>query len=135
MTKTLPRFDWFLWAALLLVGGMLAVLGVLRYNGYNAGMLDLGNMAQAINSVLHGQPLVVSTGSGPISRVAGHAELVFFFLAPLYWRPCLQLEVSARTGWRCGALANGLLRAARCWCTYFTRLRSQAFCLISMATR
>ncbi|HEU5089133.1 MAG TPA: DUF2079 domain-containing protein, partial [Roseiflexaceae bacterium] len=64
---------------------MLAVLGVLRYNGYNAGMLDLGNMAQAINSVLHGQPLVVSTGSGPISRVAGHAELVFFFLAPLYW--------------------------------------------------
>jgi uncharacterized membrane protein len=84
MTRTPPRFDWFLWIALLLVGGVLAVLSVLRYNGYNAGMLDLGNMAQAINSVLHGQPLVVSTGSGPVSRVSGHAELIFFFLAPLY---------------------------------------------------
>lgn len=60
---TNPRFalrDPFLWIAILLISGMLGWLSVARYEGFNAGMYDLGNMAQAIWSGARGEPLLYS---------------------------------------------------------------------------
>jgi uncharacterized membrane protein len=77
-----------MWAAILLFGSMLAWLSILRYEAYNAGMLDLGNMAQAIASVWRGEPLIFTYKDGPMSRLSLHVELFYFLLAPLYelWR-------------------------------------------------
>lgn len=72
------------WAALVLVGGMLAGLSVARYRGYNASMFDLGNMTQAIASVARGEPLVFTFSSGQMSRLALHVELIYFLLGPFY---------------------------------------------------
>ncbi len=68
----------------LIVGTTLAILSVLRYASYNAGMLDLGNVSQAISSVMRGRPLEFSYKLGSYSRLAFHVELFFFLLAPLY---------------------------------------------------
>ena len=71
--------------ALMLVSGvMLAWLSVLRYNGFNIAMLDLGNMAQSIASVLRGRPLEFTYKDGEMSRLALHVELIYFLFAPLY---------------------------------------------------
>lgn len=59
-------------------------LSVSRYWGYNSAMLDLGNMSQAIWSVLQGEPLIYTAISGPNSRIASHAEIIYYLLAPLY---------------------------------------------------
>ncbi len=72
------------WLALLVSGGVLGWLSVLRYNGYNAGMLDLGNMAQAIASVGRGRPLVTTFPDGSTSRLAVHVELIYFLFSLLY---------------------------------------------------
>jgi len=91
--------DPVLWLALLLCGSLLAGLSIARYLGYNAGMLDLGNMTQAIWSATQGQPLLYSTAQGAsASRLSGHVEAVYFLLAPLYalWPdPRLLLVVQA----------------------------------------
>jgi uncharacterized membrane protein len=68
---------------------MLLGLGIMRYTGYNAAMLDIGNMAQAIGSVLQGRPLEYTPPQftweqGNTSRLALHVELVYFLLTPLY---------------------------------------------------
>ncbi len=63
---------------------MLLWLSLARYQGYNAGMLDLGNMAQAIWSGTQGDPLVVTFPDGPLSRLAHHVELVYFLFVPFY---------------------------------------------------
>jgi len=76
--------DLVLWSTLVLFGGMLTWLSLARYTGYNAGMLDLGNMAQAIASVRRGQPLVCTFPDGPISRLALHVEFIYFLLALPY---------------------------------------------------
>lgn len=70
------------------VGITLATLSLLSYRSYNAGMLDLGAMTQAIMSVLRGQPLVTTGPTGNFSRLAGHFELLYVALAPLVavWR-------------------------------------------------
>ncbi|PDW01514.1 DUF2079 domain-containing protein [Candidatus Viridilinea mediisalina] len=73
-----------LWLAMFVVGTMLTMLSLARYWGYNAGMLDLGNMAQAIASVLRGEPLVFTFVDGPYSRLALHVEIFYFLLAPLW---------------------------------------------------
>jgi len=65
-------------------GLMLATLSVLRYTAYNAGMLDLGNMSQAIWSATQGRPLEFTYVSGNFSRLGFHVELIYFLLAPLY---------------------------------------------------
>ncbi len=65
-------------------GGLLLWLSWQRYLGFNAAMYDLGNMAQAIASVLRGQPLVVTFPDGPLSRLAMHVELGYLLLAPLW---------------------------------------------------
>ncbi len=85
---SLPRpslRDPLLWAAILLTGAMLGWLSVARYHGFNAGMYDLGNMAQAIWSGSRGEPLLYSRPEGMrASRLAGHVEIGYFLLAPIY---------------------------------------------------
>ncbi|ABU56874.1 DUF2079 domain-containing protein [Roseiflexus castenholzii] len=77
--------DPFLWIALLLIGGMLGWLSVARYEGFNAGMYDLGNMAQSIWSATRGEPLLYSRPEGSrASRLAGHVEVGYFLFAPFY---------------------------------------------------
>lgn len=66
--------DMILWLSLLACGAMLIWLSIARYQGYNAGMLDLGNMTQAIASVQRGQPLLFTYHDGPTSRLAFHVE-------------------------------------------------------------
>src|SRR3954453_21207327 len=73
-----------LWSTVSLYGILVAWLSVRRYNGYNIGMFDLGNMAQAIASVLRGAPLVFTSQDGNMSRLALHVELIYFLLAPFY---------------------------------------------------
>ncbi|MGC9040356.1 MAG: DUF2079 domain-containing protein [Roseiflexus sp.] len=80
-----PLRDPFLWIALLLIGSMLGWLSVARYEGFNAGMYDLGNMAQAIWSGARGEPLLYSRPEGSrASRLAGHVEVGYFLFAPFY---------------------------------------------------
>lgn len=87
-TRTLPPrsplFDLPIILVALLVGGVLGWLSVARYLGYNAGMLDLGNMAQAIWSGTQGEPLVVTFPDGPLSRLSLHVELIYFLFVPFY---------------------------------------------------
>lgn len=68
----------------LLVLGGLVWLSIARYRGYNIGMSDLGNMSQAVWSSTQGKPLVFTSEHGPLSRLAIHVELFYFFLAPFY---------------------------------------------------
>ncbi len=65
-------------------GTMLACLSIARYLGYNAGMLDLGNMSQAIWSATQGKPLIVTFPQGQMSRLSLHVELIYFLLAIPY---------------------------------------------------
>ncbi|HEX5691249.1 MAG TPA: DUF2079 domain-containing protein, partial [Roseiflexaceae bacterium] len=76
--------DPMLWIALAICAALLASLSIARYVGYNAGMLDLGNMAQAIGSVARGHPLIVTYPNGNASRLAGHVELIYLLLALPY---------------------------------------------------
>lgn len=78
------RRNGFFWLLVVLCGAVLAGLSIARYVGYNAGMLDLGNMAQAIASVVRGDPLITTTPNGNVSRLAGHAEIIYFLLAVPY---------------------------------------------------
>ena len=75
-----------MWVALfvVIVGGTLGWLSVARYQAYNAGMLDLGNMSQAIWSATQGRPLECTYGDGPLSRLSLHVELIYFLFAPIY---------------------------------------------------
>ncbi len=84
-----PQFaswrDPLLWVAITVVAGALIVLSLARYHGYNSGMYDLGNMAQAIWSATQGEPLLFSRPEGyRLSRLAGHVEFGYFLLVPLY---------------------------------------------------
>lgn len=104
-THSLPR-DPVLWLAMLGVGAMLATLGLLSYRGYNSGMLDLGAMAQAMLSLLRGQPLVTTGPGGNFSRLAGHVELIYVAFAPLLalWRDPQPLLVAQAALVALGAL-------------------------------
>lgn len=78
------RSHWPLWVLMGAAMLMLSSLSIARYLGYNAGMLDLGNMAQAIWSATQGQPLVFTQPFGAYSRLSGHAEIIYFLFAPAY---------------------------------------------------
>lgn len=70
-----------------LLCAMMTTLSVLRYTSYNATMQDLGHMTQAIWSVSEGRPLEYTREDGrfPVfSRLAWHAELVYFPISLLY---------------------------------------------------
>ncbi len=75
--------DPLLWLMIALFGLLLGGLSIARFSGYNAGMLDLGSMYQAITSVLRGEPLVLSSANGQVSRLAGHVELIYLLFVPL----------------------------------------------------
>lgn len=62
---------------------LFAGLSLARFRAYNVGMFDLGNISQAIWSILRGQPLIYTGPSGNVSRLAGHVELIYWLLAPL----------------------------------------------------
>ena len=133
--------DPLLWCALIACAAVLGGLSIARYQGYNAGMLDLGNMAQAIASVARGRPLMLTYPDGNASRLAGHVEAIYLLLAPLYalWPdPRLLLVVQALL-FALGALpvyrlalrATGSRYAARClaliYLLYPTALTSVLF--------
>ena len=87
-----------LWLLLVAYAFGLSWLCVRRYMGYNVGMLDIGNMAQAIGSVQRGEPLVSTYQMGRMSRLALHVELIYLLLAPFYalWSdPRLLLVIQA----------------------------------------
>lgn len=81
----LPYRDKVLWVIVIIAGLMLAFLSTRRYMGYNVGMHDIGNMAQAMWSTSEGRPLEFSYHEGLLSRMALHVEVCYFILAPLYW--------------------------------------------------
>lgn len=81
MFKARPSNFW-LWASAVLFAAMYSVLASARFHGYNSGMLDLGNMSQAIWSVVQGQALRHTNPAGNVSRLGGHVELIYFALAP-----------------------------------------------------
>lgn len=68
----------------LTVGGILGWLSIARYRAYNAGMLDLGNMSQAIWSATVGRPLECTYVDSTFSRLSLHVELIYFLFAPVY---------------------------------------------------
>lgn len=68
----------------LIVFCVLAGLSIMRYRAYNAGMLDLGNMSQAIWSATQGRPLEFTYQLGNFSRLAFHVELFYYLLALPY---------------------------------------------------
>lgn len=85
-TSKAPSFSIDRWVliAVILVSGTLALLSVLRYTGYNAGMLDVGNMSQAVWSATQGRPLLYTREGGTFSRLAWHVEMIYFLLTPFY---------------------------------------------------
>ena len=103
---------------------LLSWLSVARYAGYNAGMLDLGNMAQAIGSVARGRPLISTFPDGPISRLALHVELIYYLFALPYalWPDprllligqALLFASGALPAYRLGLRASHSPLAARC---------------------
>jgi uncharacterized membrane protein len=84
VAKSRGQIDWLTLLLLLLIGVAAGWFSVARYQAYNVTMYDLGNMAQPIWSVTQGQPLMVTSINGNISRLAVHVELIYFALAPLY---------------------------------------------------
>jgi Predicted membrane protein len=75
--------DPVLWVAVIIYLVMIGWLSIARYMGFNAGVLDLGTMYQAIASTLRGEPLIVTSPQGNVSRLAGHFELIYYAFAPL----------------------------------------------------
>ena len=90
--------DRVLWAFVCIWGVLLTFLSIATFTGYNSGMYDIGNMAQAIASVQRGQPLVFTYIDGPTSRLAFHVEFFYYILALPYmiWPdPRLLLTIQA----------------------------------------
>ncbi|MBA3943969.1 MAG: DUF2079 domain-containing protein [Herpetosiphonaceae bacterium] len=96
-------------------GVLLTALSVARYSAYNSGMLDLGNMVQAIADAARGGALHYSAPNGMVSRLAGHAEVIYFALALLYrmWPDprgllVIQALLAASGAWPAAQLARQL---------------------------
>ena len=97
-TSSRPVRDIGIWVIVAAIAVLLGALSVARYLAFNSGMLDLGNMSQAITSVGRGAPLVFTTESGATSRLALHVELFYFLLSPfsmLWPDPRLLLSIQA----------------------------------------
>lgn len=98
----------------LLWGLLLAALSVARYSSYNAAMLDLGNMVQAIADAGHGGALHYTTATGAsASRLGGHAEVIYYALGLIYrlWPDprlllAVQAMLAASGAWPVAALAR-----------------------------
>ena len=80
------RHGWqaLVWGMMAVAFALVAWPNVHNYLSAQSMMADLGNMSQAIWSVLHGKPLeYTTTPQGNVSRLSGHAEVFYVFLAPL----------------------------------------------------
>ncbi len=88
MTRTNKSNQWISiikWGLIIIVFIELSWLGILRYRCYEARMLDLGTISQAIWSATQGMPLEYTSENGyQASRLGGHAEIIYFLIAPLY---------------------------------------------------
>jgi uncharacterized membrane protein len=88
-----------LWAAIAAFAAGFSALSILRHEAFNSGRFDLGNMAQAVWSTAHGEPLQMTDLQGDqISRLAAHTDLLLAAFAPLWWLwpdPSLLLVVQA----------------------------------------
>jgi uncharacterized membrane protein len=74
-----------LWSSVGVWAGLLALLSALRYQSFEAGRFDLGNMVQAVWSTAHGRWLEVTNLQGEqVSRLASHFDPVLAVLAPLW---------------------------------------------------
>jgi uncharacterized membrane protein len=75
-----------------------ALVALAKLHAYNMGAEDLGRVDQAIWSVLEGRALVFSASEigRPMSRLAGHVELLYVALAPLFllWNSAAALLVA-----------------------------------------
>jgi uncharacterized membrane protein len=83
LTRTTPIYC----LLFLIVGATfagMAWMSLARYDAYTTGMLDLGNMSQAVWSGTQGKPLVYTDGDRPKSRLSWHAEIFYFLLVPIY---------------------------------------------------
>ncbi|MBN2499222.1 MAG: DUF2079 domain-containing protein [Anaerolineales bacterium] len=80
--NSLVRIAFILCLLIFLAG--IGWLSLARYWGYNVGMLDLGNINQAIWSATQGKPLVYTEADGPISNLSWHVELIYFVITLLY---------------------------------------------------
>ena len=74
----------FVHIAALMAFIFISFLSVLRFVSFNAAMLDIGNMSQAIWSATQGEKLLVSSPSGTFSRLNGHSEYIYFLIALIY---------------------------------------------------
>lgn len=74
----------WLWLVILVTFALLAWLSVAAYRGYNLQTFDLGAISQAIWRATQGDPLVYTHKGIPVSRLAGHVEIIYFLLAPVY---------------------------------------------------
>ncbi len=74
-----------LWAAIVAYGVGFAALSVLRYDSFETGRFDLGNMVQAVWSTAHGHFLRVTNLHGEqTSRLAAHFDPIVALFAPLW---------------------------------------------------
>ncbi len=76
--------EYCLWILALLACVEMTWLSWARYDGYNAGVFDLGIMSQSVWSATHGRPLIFTAPGLPLSRLARHVELFYFVPALIY---------------------------------------------------
>jgi uncharacterized membrane protein/pimeloyl-ACP methyl ester carboxylesterase len=83
---SIHKFEVLLLVSCLLFIVYFTVAGFLRYENYNTGRFDLGNMDQAVWNTIHGRIFQVTdpNGTSEISRLAFHADFILVLLAPLY---------------------------------------------------
>lgn len=84
LSQRLKDVDWLAVGLTLGWAAVLLALSLARYAGYNAGMFDLGNMAQSIWNGTKGRPLTFTSEQGAFSRMALHVELIYWLFVPLY---------------------------------------------------
>jgi uncharacterized membrane protein len=74
-----------LWSVIGVWAALFSLLSVLRYQAFDAGRFDLGNMVQAVWSTAHGHWLEVTNLQGEqVSRLASHFDPVLGAFAPLW---------------------------------------------------
>lgn len=82
----LDRYELLLCAAIIIYIFYFTLVSFLRFDNFYTGMLDLGNMTQAVWNTTQGRILAVTdpSNAATISRFATHGDFFLAFLAPLY---------------------------------------------------
>lgn len=79
--KTVNKLVWLL---IIIYCASFSILAILKYNAYNAGIVDLGRISQAVWNTLQGRFLVGTFEFGNACRMIAHIELIYVLIAPLY---------------------------------------------------